>query len=157
MPHLSGVPLATCKCNLLLQINVNASPEIHAGKLCWGALYDPKTGLQKQWPQQWTEFGVPCGCMQVAVNRLYEAFWPSCQARPNSPAPTLHPQSALFSAPFLWCIGQSNTLREFVCGHDSCLLTKRGSKQHRHRPKWTKVSNISSVQHQTWVVPNSPF
>ena len=29
----------------------------------------------------------------------YEAFWPSCQALPGSPAPTLHPQSALSCAP----------------------------------------------------------
>ena len=29
----------------------------------------------------------------------------------------------------------------------ACLLTKRGSKQHRHRPKWTEFSNRSSVQH----------
>ena len=32
----------------------------------------------------------------------------------------------------------------------SCLLTKRGSKQHKHRSKWTKISDMSSVQ-QTWV------
>ena len=49
-------------------------PEIHAEKPCWGALYDPKTGLQKQWPQQWSKSGGPRGCMQVAVNRMYEAF-----------------------------------------------------------------------------------
>ena len=39
----------------------------------------------------------------------------------------------------------------------SCLLTKRGSKQHRHRPKRTKISNISLVQHANLGVPNSPF
>ena len=74
-------------------------PEIHVVKPWWGALYDPKTGLQRLWPLQWTEPGVPCGCKQVVANRLYEAFWPSCQARPDSPAPTLHPQSVLFCVP----------------------------------------------------------
>ena len=38
------------------------------------------------------------------------------------------------------------------------LLTKKGStKQHRHCPKRTKVSNISPVQHADLGVPNSPF
>ena len=33
---------------------------------------------------------------------------------------------------FLWCIrGSNKTWSEFVCGRGSCLLTKRGSKQHR--------------------------
>ena len=43
--------------------------------------------------------------------------------------------------------GCNSTWREFVCGHGGCLLTKGGSKQHRHRPKRTKISNMSSVQH----------
>ena len=59
---------------------------------------------------------------------------------------------------FLGCIRRSNsTLHEFVCGHGTCLLTNRGRKQHRHRPKWTKISNMSSVQHANLGVPNSPF
>ena len=49
---------------------------------------------------------------------------------------------------FLWCIGGSNsTSREFVFRHCSCLLTKGGSKHHRHRPKGTTITNMSSVQH----------
>ena len=56
----------------------------------------------------------------------------------------------------LWCIGGSNSpWSEFVCGHGSCLLTKRGSKKHRHRPNRTKISNLSSVQTQG--VPISPL
>ena len=74
-------------------------PEIPAGKPWWGTLYDPKTGLQKQWPQRWTEFGAPCGCMQVAGNWLDEAFLPSYQACFELTAPTLHPQSVLFCEP----------------------------------------------------------
>ena len=73
-------------------------PETHVVKPWWGALYDPKTGMQRQWPLQWTESGVPCGSRQVAANRLYEAFWPAWQA-PGSPSPNLHPQSVLFFAP----------------------------------------------------------
>ena len=45
------------------------------------------------------------------------------------------------------CIGGSNsTRREFVCGYGSCLSTK-STKQHRHRPKGTEISNMSSVRH----------
>ena len=73
-------------------------PDTHVVKPWWGALYDPKTGMQRQWPLQWTESGVLCGSRQVAANRLYEAFWPAGQA-PGSPSPNLHPQSVLFFAP----------------------------------------------------------
>uniref|UniRef100_A0A7S4G6H3 Uncharacterized protein n=1 Tax=Eutreptiella gymnastica TaxID=73025 RepID=A0A7S4G6H3_9EUGL len=73
-------------------------PEIHAEQPCWGALYDPKSGLQKQRPLQWTESGVPRGCMQVAVNRLHEASGLAWQDA-ESHARTLHPQSEPFSAP----------------------------------------------------------
>ena len=73
-------------------------PEIRVAKPWWGALYDPKTGMQRQWPLQWTESGVPCGSRQVAANHLYEAFWPVGQA-PGSPSPNLHPQSVPFFAP----------------------------------------------------------
>jgi hypothetical protein len=45
-----------------------------------------KIALQKQRPQKRIESGVPRGHMQVAVNRLYEAFLPGCQA--HAPAPT---------------------------------------------------------------------
>ena len=81
---------------------------IHAEKPCWGALYDPKTGLQKRWPLQWTESSVPCRCRQVAANRLSEAFWPSCQAHPDTPTLTLHPQSVLFSAPKVPVVHRAN-------------------------------------------------
>ena len=59
-----------------------------------------------------------------------------------------HPLCSPRATPFahqriLWCIGGSNSTRcEFVCRHGGCLLTKRGRKQHRHRPKRTKTSNM---------------
>ena len=75
----------------------------------------------------------------------------------------LHPLCTPRASPFthqrlLWGIRGSNSpWIEFVCRHGSCLLTKRGSKQHRHRPKQTKISHMSSVQHADPGVPNSPF
>ena len=74
-------------------------PETPAVKPLWGALYDLKIDLQKKRPLRWSKSGGLCGCMQAAVNRLCEAFWPCCQAHHGSPAPNLHPQSALFCAP----------------------------------------------------------
>ena len=48
---------------------------------------------------------------------------------------------------FLRCIWRCNsTWREFVCGHGGCLSKKRGKKQHRHRPKRTKILNMPRVQ-----------
>ena len=57
----------------------------------WGVSFDTKTGLQKQWPQRSSECRAPCGCMQVAVNWTYKAFWPGCRVGADSPAPTPHP------------------------------------------------------------------
>ena len=132
------------------------SPEIHTEQPCWGAFYDPNTGLQKQWPLRWTESGVPRGSMQVAVNRLHEASGPAWQDA-ESHAPTLHPRASPFAHQrFLWCTwGSNSTLREFVCRHSSCLLTKRGSRQHTCRPERTKISKMLSVQHADPGVPNS--
>ena len=73
--------------------------KIPAVKPWWGIPFNPKTGLQKQWPQQFTECGALWECMQVAGTRQYNAFWPGCQAQCDSPAPTLHPQSEFFCAP----------------------------------------------------------
>ena len=42
-------------------------------KPLWGALCNPKIDLQKKRPLRRTESGIPCGCMQAAANRLYEA------------------------------------------------------------------------------------
>ena len=67
-------------------------------KPSWGELYDPKIGLQKKRPLRLTEARAPCGCMQVAVNRLYEASWPAWQA-PESPSSKFHRQSVLFCEP----------------------------------------------------------
>ena len=53
-------------------------------KPSWGALYDPKIGLQKKRPLQTLKFGAPCGCMQVAANLLYGAFLPGCHAGAES-------------------------------------------------------------------------
>ena len=51
----------------------------------------------------------------------------------------LHPARSFAHQRFLWCIGGSNsTVREFVCRHGSCLLTKGGSKQHSHVQKGQK-------------------
>ena len=66
---------------------------------------------------------------------------------------TLHPGSSPRACSFasqrlLPCIWGCNSMwREFVPGHGGCLLTKTASKQHRHCPKKTKISNILSVQH----------
>ena len=64
---------------------------------------------------------------------------------------------------FLWCIGGSNSpWSEFICRHGSCLLTKRGSKEHRPRPKQTKISNMSSCRPRVFQIalfmgfPNIP-
>ena len=62
----------------------------------------------------------------------------------------LHPGCTVRACPFpnqrlLWSIWCNSTWREFVCRHGGCLLTKGGSKQHKHHPKRTKISNISSV------------
>ena len=143
-PIWADIPLLV-NWNIFLQFSPIPQP-------LWGALYDPKIVLQKKRPLRWSEPGVPFGCMQVAANRLYGAFLPGCQAGAESPAPTVLPQSE----PKGFC-GASGEATEFVCGHSSCLLTKRGSKQHRHRPKRTKISNMSSVQHADPGVPNSLF
>ena len=91
--------------------------------------------------------GVPRGHMQVAVNRLYEAFLPGCQA--HAPAPTDTPRASSFPHQrFLWCIGGGDsTLREFVGRHGACLLTKGGNRQHTHCQKRTKISRMLSAQH----------
>ena len=121
-----------------------------------GALARGEDGrLQKQWPWGTSEFGAPCGCMQVAENGKCKAVSLGCQA--HAPAPTSHPQSALFCTPMAFVVhrGNKSTWCEFVCRHGSCLLTKRGSKEHRHHPKRTKVGRQHSMQ--TWGVPKSPF
>ena len=59
---------------------------------------------------------------------------------------------------FLWCVGgRYSTLREFVYRHSSCLLTKRGSRQHTCCPKRTKLSNMSLVQHANPGCSKQPF
>ena len=122
-----------------------------------GVSFDPKTGQQKRWPQRSSECRAPCGCMKVALNRLHEASWPG--RLPGHLLPGFTPRACPFANQrLLWCIWGSNSpWSEFVCRHGSCLLTKRGSRQHRHRPKRTKISNMSSVQHADLGFPNSPF
>ena len=41
--------------------------------------------------------------------------------------------------------------------HPAIPTHPRVSKELRHLPKWTKISNMSSVQHADLGVPNSPF
>ena len=100
----------------------------------------------------------------VGACRLLQTGCPAFFCLAARPVPShLHPLCSPRASPFphqrlLWCIWGSNSpWSEFVCGCGSCLLTKRGRKQHRHRPKRTKISNISSVQHADLGVPNSPF
>ena len=78
---------------------------------------------------------------------------------PGHLCPSFTPRACSFANQrLLWCIGGSNSAWcEFENRHGSCLLTKRGSEQHRYRPKWTKISNMSSVQHADPGVPNNPF
>ena len=92
------------------------------------------------------------------MNRLYEVSWTAWHDA-ESLAPILRPRASPFMHQrFLWCIRGSNSpWSEFVCGHGSCLLTKRGSKQHRHRPRRTKISSMRLVQHADLGVPNNPF
>ena len=67
-----------------------------------------------------------CLTARLSANHLH----PLCTPRASSCA---HQR-------LLWCIkGSNSTWREFVCRH--------GGWQHRHRPKRTKISNISLVQH----------
>ena len=54
-------------------------PRTHAVKLSWGALYNPKIGLQKKRPLPPTESSVPCVCIRIAVNGLYESAHTSCK------------------------------------------------------------------------------
>ena len=127
------------------------SMSMHVAKcLGWGGgTFDPKTGRQKQWPQRSSDCCAPCGCMQVAVSGRYGASLPGYQAHTVAPAPTVPPRaSPLAHQRLLWCIRGSNSpWSEFRCGHGSCVLTKRGSKQHMNRPKWTKISKMVSLQH----------
>ena len=51
--------------------------------------------MQKKQPLWWSESDVPCGCMQVAANRVYEAFLLGWHVYAGKLAPTLHPQSVL--------------------------------------------------------------
>ena len=87
---------------------------------------------------------------------------PFCWAG-RSAAANLHPlctpRASFFGDQrFLGCIrGGNSPWTEFVRGHGGCLLTKRGRKQHRHRPKRTKISNERQYSMQTQGVPNSPF
>ena len=62
--------------------------QVHA----WGALDDPKIGLQKKRPLRSSESGVPCGCMQVAANGKYEPSLPCCQAHAPWPHVPIHKQ-----------------------------------------------------------------
>ena len=58
----------------------------------------------------------------------------------------------------LWCIGRSNsTLREFVCRHGTCLLTKRRSRQHSTVQNGQRSQTCRRYSMQTQGVPNSPF
>ena len=94
------------------------------------------------WCSSWSH----AGCCEPPVRGFF------CGAR-GLHATNLHPGSTPRACSFasqrlLRCIrGCNSTCREFVCGHGGCLLTKTASKQHRHCPKKTKISNILSVQH----------
>ena len=74
---------------------------------------------------------------------------PACKWVPSHLHPLCTPRASPFTHQrFLWCIrGSNSSWSEFVCGHGGCLVTKRGSTQHRHHPKRTSISNMSSVQH----------
>ena len=75
----------------------------------------------------------------------------------------LHPLCTPRASPFvvqrlLWCIrGSKSPWGEIVRRHCSCLLTKRGSRQHAHHPKRTKISYILSVQHADLGCSKWPF
>ena len=95
-------------------------------KPLWGALDDPKIGLQTKRPLRWL-----CLC---TCTHLHPPYTPGARSFAHQR--------------LLWCIrGGNNAWCKFVCRHGGCLLTKRGSKGNRHRPKRTKISNMSSVQH----------
>ena len=129
-------------------------PNPRAVKPSWGALYDPKIDLQKKRPMRTSKSGAPCANMQVAVRGFL-----ACVAVPDHLRPSFTPRACSFANQrLLWCIRGSNSVWcEFVYRHGSCLLTKRGSEQHRHRPERTKISNRLSVQHADLGVPNGPF
>ena len=97
-----------------------------------------------------------CGGQKLVVGacRLLRTSctWPFCWAGRCTPANLQplcsHRACSCANQRFLGCIwGGNSPWSEFVYGHGGSLSTKRGSKRHRHRPKWTKISKISSVQH----------
>ena len=101
----------------------------------------------------------------VGACRLLRTGWMGLFCLTTRPLPShLDPLCTPRASPFarqrlLWCIRGSNSpWSEFVCRHGSCLLTKRGSKEHGHRPKWTKILNMSSVQHaDLGCIPHIPL
>ena len=145
--------------HILLQIDVDAGcQKFMLRSLAWVLFTIPKLGCKGS--------GLCSGQNLVFLVGAGKLRCPACTGflgllgrTPSHTHPLCTPRTRPFvHQRFLGCIGRSNsTLREFVCGHGTCLLTNRDRKQHRHRPKWTKISNISSVQHANLGVPNSPF
>ena len=125
-------------------------PKTPAVKPSWGALYNPKIDLQIDLrPLRWTESGFLAGACRLLRTGCTGLFRP-----PVRPVRThLHPLCTPKVSPFphqrlSWCIGGSSIpWSEFVCGHGSSPLTKRGSKQHTHCPKPTKITKMSSAWH----------
>ena len=78
---------------------------------------------------------------------------------PSHLHPLCTPRASSFTHQrLLWCIrGSNRPWSEFVCGRGSSVSTKRGSKQHRHRPRRTKISNMSLVQHADPGCSKQPF
>ena len=159
VPPLSRVLLVTCMFHILLQIDVDAGcQKFMLRSLAWVLFTIPKLGCKGS--------GLCSGQNLVFLVGAGKLRCPACTGflgllgrTPSHTHPLCTPRTHPFAHQrFLGCIGRSNsTLREFVCGHGTCLLTNRGRKQHRHRPKWTKISNMSSVEHANLGVPNSPF
>ena len=83
----------------------------------------------------------------VGVSLLHEAVLLGNEA-PRHLHPLCTPGQCSFAHQRLvWCArGGTSTMCELLCRRGSCLLTERGSRQHRHRPKRTKFSNMSSAQ-----------
>ena len=152
MAPVSGVFLGTC---MFLFCSKSTSMQV-ARNSCWEALVGCSFRSQNWFAKAvasaveriWCSLWLHAGCCEPAV-RGFLACLAGCRVTCTHSAPPCTPRASPFAhLRFLWCIGGSNSkLREFVYRHGSCLLTQRGSRQQTHCPKWTKFSNMSSVQH----------
>ena len=120
-------------------------PKTPAVRSWWGVSFNPKNGLQKLWPLQWTESGIPFGCMQVAVNRRYEASGPAWQTLGSSSS-KFHPQSVIFCAPKVSVVHQGKQQHFYSIAFGKSTLHRIYLEQctpngHTH-PKRVKTTEI---------------